>query len=76
MKVKSESESRSDVSDCLWPHELYSPGNSLGQNTGVGSLSFLQEIFPTEGSNPDLPHYSWIFLPAEPQGESQEYLSG
>ena len=26
------------------------------QNTGVGSLSLLQEIFPTQGSNPGLPH--------------------
>ena len=25
--------------------------NSLGQNTGVGTLSFLQGIFPTQGSN-------------------------
>ena len=30
--------------------------NSAGQNTGVGSLSLLQGIFPTQGSNPDLPH--------------------
>ena len=34
-----ESESRSVVSDSLWPHVLYSPWNSPGQNTGVGSLS-------------------------------------
>jgi len=36
--------------------EPYSPWNSLGQNTGVGSLSFLQRIFLTQGSNPGLPH--------------------
>ena len=30
----------------LQPHELYSPWNSLGRNTGVGSLSLLQGIFP------------------------------
>ena len=34
----------------------YSPWNSPHQNTGVGSLSLLQGIFPTWGSNPDLPH--------------------
>ena len=34
----------------------YSPWNSPGQNTGVGSLSLLQEIFPTQGLNPGLPH--------------------
>ena len=27
-----------------------------GKNTGVGCQSLLQEIFPTQGSNPDLPH--------------------
>jgi len=26
----------------------------------VGSLSLLQEIFPTQGSNPDLLHFRWI----------------
>ena len=35
---------------------LYSPWNSLGQNTGVGSLSLLQGIFPTQESNQDLLH--------------------
>ena len=30
--------------------------HSPGQNTGVGSLSLLQDIFPTQGSNPGLPH--------------------
>ena len=40
----------------LRPHGLYSPWNSLGQNTGVGSLSLLQGIFPTQGSNPGLLH--------------------
>ena len=33
----------------LWPHRLNSPWNSLGQNTGVGGLSLLQGIFPTQG---------------------------
>ena len=40
----------------LQPHGLYSPWNSPGQNTGGGSLSLLQGIFPTQGSNPGLPH--------------------
>ena len=38
------------------PHGLYIPWNSPGQNTGVGSLSLLQGIFPSQGSNPGLPH--------------------
>ena len=48
--------SRSVVSDSLGPHGLYSPWDSPDQNTGVGSLSLLQDIFPTQGSNPGLPH--------------------
>ena len=50
MKVKeeSESESRSLMSDSLRLCELYSPWNFLGQNTRVGSLSFLQGILPTQ----------------------------
>ena len=49
-----ESESHSGVSDSLQPHGLNSPWNSPGQNTGVGSLSLLQGIFPTPGLNPGL----------------------
>ena len=44
--------SRSVVSDSLRPHGLHSPWNSPGQNTEVGSLSLLQEIFPIQGLNP------------------------
>ena len=50
------SQSRSVVSDCLRPQGLYSPWSSPGQNTGVRSLFLLQGIFPTQGSNQDLPH--------------------
>ena len=38
------------MSNSLRPHELYSPWNSPGQNTGVGSFSLLQGIFPTQVS--------------------------
>ena len=40
----------------LLPHGLYSSWNSPGQNTGVGSLSLLQGIVSTKGSNPGLLH--------------------
>ena len=60
IKCEWVSESHSVVSDSLRPHGLYSPWNSLGQNAGVGSLSLLQGIFPTQGSNPGLPHCRWI----------------
>ena len=45
----------SESHSVVWPHWLYSPWNSPGQNTGVGSLSLLQGIIPTQGSNPGLP---------------------
>ena len=54
------SKSRSVVSDSLWSCGLYSPWNSPGQNTGVGSLSLLQGIFTTQGLNPGLLHCRWI----------------
>ena len=65
-KPVTESESCSVVSDSLRPHGLYSPWNSPGQNTGVGSL--LQGIFPTQGSNPGLSHCRWIFYQPSHQG--------
>ena len=37
-----------------------SPWNSLGQNTGVDSISLLQGIFPTQGLNPGLLHHRRI----------------
>ena len=49
--VVLKSESLSVVSNSLQPHGLYSPWNSPGQNTGVGSLFVLPGIFPTQGSN-------------------------
>ena len=55
--------SRSVVSDSLQPHGLYPvrllcPWNSPGKNTGVGYHTLLQGIFPTQGLNPGLLHYS------------------
>ena len=65
---QTESESHSVVSDSLLPHGLYSPWNSPGQNTGVCSLSLLQGIFPTQGSNPGLPHCRRILYQLSHQG--------
>ena len=63
-----ESESRSVMSDSLRPHGLYSPWNSLDQNTGVGSLCLLQGILPTQGSNPDLLHHRQTLYQLNSQG--------
>ena len=56
LNLKRKKKSHSVMSDSLWPHGLYSPWNSPGQNTRVGSLSLLQGIFPTQGSNSGLRH--------------------
>ena len=40
----------------LRPHGLYSPWNSPGQNTKVGTLSLMRGIFPSQGSKPGLSH--------------------
>ena len=56
------------VSNFLRPHGQYSPWNSLGQNTGVGSLSLLPGIFPTQGSNPGLLHGRWILYQLRHKG--------
>ena len=47
---RCESESHSVVPDSLRSHGLDSLWNSPSQNTGVDSHSFLQGIFPTQGS--------------------------
>ena len=64
-KCKSLSGSHS-----LWPQGLYSPWNSPGQNTGVGSLSLLQGFFPTDGSNPGLLHCRRILYQHSYQGST------
>ena len=68
MHVK-ESESHSVMSDSFRPCGPYSPWNPPGQNTGVGSLSLLWGIFPTQRSNPGLLHCRWILY--QPQGKSK-----
>ena len=66
--MKPESESRSVVSDSLQPHGLYSSWTFPGQNAGVGSLSLLQGLFPTQGSHPGLLHCRWILYQLSYQG--------
>ena len=57
----------------MTPWTVHSLWNSPGQNTGMGSLSLLQGIFPTQGSNPGIeprsPALRVDSLPAEPQGK-------
>ena len=68
-----------DPMDCIVHGTL--PWNSPGQNTGVGSHSLLQGIFPTQESNPGLRHcrkilylYFWAFLVAQQVRKRQRML--
>ena len=45
-----------------------SPWDSTAQNTGVGSLSLFQGIFPIQGSNPCLPHCRQILYQLSHKG--------
>ena len=56
---KSESESPSVVSDSLQPCRLC-PWDFPGKSTAVGCHFLLQGIFPTQESNPGLPHCGQI----------------
>ena len=68
MPEEHGSESRSVLSDSLPPHGLYRPWDSPGQNTGVGSRFLLQGIFPTQDSNPGVPHCRLILYQQSHQG--------
>ena len=59
---------KSKLLSCVWLFVTPWTGNSPGQNTGVGSLSLLLGIFPTQGSNPGLPHCRQILYQLSPKG--------
>ena len=74
-------ESCSVVSNSSWPHGLQParvlcPWNSPGQNTGVGSHSLLQGIFPTQGSNPGILHCRWILFTIKATGKPKKIEEG
>ena len=48
---------------------------SPDQNTGVGSLSLLQGIFPIQGSNPDLLHCRRILYQLSHKGSQRIFLT-
>ena len=64
-----KSEGCSVVSESLRPHGLQSPWNSLGQNTGVGSLSLTPGDLPKPGIEHRSPALQADSLSAEPQGK-------
>ena len=56
-----------DPMDCSPPGSSIH-GDSPGKNTRVGCHALLQGIFPTQGSNPGLPHCRWILYQLSHQG--------
>ena len=49
----------------LQPARLLCPWDSPGKNPRVGFHFLLQGIFPTQGSNPGLPHCRQVPLPRD-----------
>ena len=65
------------VSDPLWPHglsptRLLHPWDFPGKSTGVGCHFLLQEIFPTQGLNPALPHCRQMLYHLSHQGSHSD----
>ena len=73
MFTQRESESRSVT---LCDPMDYTVWNSPGQNSGVGSLSLLQGIFPTQGSNPSPPHCRQILYQLSHKGSPNTQHGG
>ena len=66
-------ESESCVQFFVTPWTIYSPWNSPGQNTGVGSLSLLHGVFSIQGLNPGLLHCRQILYQQSHQGSPNLY---
>ena len=56
------------VTSWIVAHRLLFPWDCPGKNTGVGCHFLLQGIFPTQGSNPGLPHCRQTLYPLSHQG--------
>ena len=74
VKVKSLSHVRLFGTHGLQPTRLLRPWDFPGKNTGVGCHFLLQEIFPTQGLNPSLPH-CWLTLYLLSHQGSPEFLN-
>ena len=56
------------MSDSLWPHGHTVHGILKARILELDSLSLLQGIFPTQESNPGLPHCMWILYQLSHKG--------
>ena len=71
MSVTRLCQTLGDPGDCSLPGSSVH-GDSPGKNTGEGCHFLLQEIFPTQGLNPCLPHCRWIFHCLSHQGSQHQ----
>ena len=62
-----------DPTDCSPPGSSVH-GDSPGKNTGMGCHDLLQGIFPTQGSNPGLPHCRQILYHLSHQSSPYTYV--
>ena len=60
--------------DCSPPGSSVHPWDFPDKGTGMSYHFLLQGIFPTQGSNPGLPHCRQILLSSEPPGKSIWYI--
>ena len=72
--------SRSVVSNSLRPHELYPirlchPWDFPGKSAGVDCHFLLQGIFPTQESNPGLPHWRQTLYRLSHQGSPESVMT-
>ena len=66
---EAQNESLSVLSDSLWPHELYSPWSSPGQNTGLGNFFPFPADLPNPGIELGSPALQVDSLPTELSGK-------
>ena len=75
VKVKSPQSRQTLATPWIIAHQAPKSMEFSGKNTGVGFHFLLQEIFPTQGLNPGLPHCRQMLYHLSHQGSSQRELA-
>ena len=63
-----------DPMDCYTAHQAPLSMELSRQEYGMGSHSLRQRIFPTQGSNPGLPHCRWILHQLSHNGRAKRHV--
>ena len=69
--VVKGSESRSVTSNSLWSHGLYSPWILQARILAWIAVPYSRGIFPTQGSNPGIPHCGWVLYQLSHKGSAK-----